>query len=363
MKAGDNAVLAGTAAPAAYAFGPFRLDIRKRRVWKGDHLVALTPKAFDTLLALVGQAGQVVDKDDLLHAVWPGTFVTDETLTQNIATIRRALGDSSERPEYIATIPRRGYQFIGVVTRGGTDRAISVALPGVPQLDTAPPVRNRFGSPLLIRVGVLAVIVGVGVAVAYSVRQRPEMRVSNSRIEPPPGMTLATGGVLSPDGGSIAYVAIDEWGTTALWVEKLGSAEPTRLPGTEQARNPFWSPDSKEIAFAVGKTLKRIAVGHAAPQLLADIESLGDRGGAWNPAGILLYSPMQQGPLCDSHSGAIRYSRRSHVSTRARGCIYGPTSFPMGAISSIVRLRLIHAARLPMLDRSTRRRSVLRSTE
>jgi eukaryotic-like serine/threonine-protein kinase len=304
MKAAHDAASADTAPPAAYAFGPFRLDIRKRRVWKGDHLVALTPKAFDTLLALVGQAGQIVDKDDLLHAVWPGTFVTDETLTQNIATIRRALGDSSESPEYIATIPRRGYQFIAVVTQEGTARAIPIAVPGVPKLGTPRPPTRSFRSPLVVRVGLVAVIVSVGVALVYSVRQRPEMPASNSRIQPPPGMTLVTGGVLSPDGESIAYVAIDEWGTTDLWVEKLGSAEPTRLAGTQKARNPFWSPDSKEIAFAVDNTLKRIVVGHTAPQLLAHIHSLGDRGGAWNSGGTILYSPMEQGPLCELTLGS-----------------------------------------------------------
>jgi len=79
-------------------------------------MVPLTRKAFDTLLALVQHGTQIVDKDDLLRIVWPRTFVSEETLTQNIATIRRALGDSSATPEYIATVPRRGYQFVALVT-------------------------------------------------------------------------------------------------------------------------------------------------------------------------------------------------------------------------------------------------------
>ncbi len=79
------------------------MDARKRRLWKGEQLVPLTPKAFETLLALVRKAGDVVEKDDLLEIVWPNVHVSEETLTQNISTIRKALGDTSEHPEYIAT--------------------------------------------------------------------------------------------------------------------------------------------------------------------------------------------------------------------------------------------------------------------
>ena len=116
VKAGINGLPVATSPAEVYAFGPYRLDVKKRRLWKGDQVVALTPKALETLLALVRLAGHVVDKDDLLKTVWPDTFVSEETLTQNISTLRKALGDTSERPEYIATVPRRGYQFIGEVT-------------------------------------------------------------------------------------------------------------------------------------------------------------------------------------------------------------------------------------------------------
>jgi DNA-binding winged helix-turn-helix (wHTH) protein len=131
-----------------YLFGPFRLDVAKRRVWRGDQLVPLTRKAFDTLLALLQQPGQVVDKEDLLRTVWPDTFISEETLTQNIATIRRAFGDSSERPEYIATIPRRGYQFIGVVALECTDRPVPDAASKA-STDAARVARDRHGNEVL----------------------------------------------------------------------------------------------------------------------------------------------------------------------------------------------------------------------
>ncbi len=92
----------------AYQFGVFRLDPAKRRLWRDDELVSLTPKAFETLLVLVERAGQVVEKDDILKRVWPDTFVEEATLAQNISTVRKALGDTAETPTYVATVPRRG---------------------------------------------------------------------------------------------------------------------------------------------------------------------------------------------------------------------------------------------------------------
>jgi TolB-like protein/Tfp pilus assembly protein PilF len=77
--------------------------------------VPLTLKAFDTLVALVEQQGQVVEKDDLMKRVWPDAFVEESNLTQNIFTLRRILGESAERLKYIETVPRRGYRFVAPV--------------------------------------------------------------------------------------------------------------------------------------------------------------------------------------------------------------------------------------------------------
>jgi len=74
-------------------------------------LVPLTPKVFDLLLMLVEKHGQVVEKHQLLDEVWPGTFVEEGNLTQNISVLRKALGGK----QYIQTIPRRGYRFVGDV--------------------------------------------------------------------------------------------------------------------------------------------------------------------------------------------------------------------------------------------------------
>jgi len=111
---------AATAAPAAeppecvYAFGPFRLDPASRRLLREGRPVALPPKAFDVLLALVERRGRIVEKDELLRLVWPDVVVEEGNLTQHVFTLRKVLGDEGGAP-FIATVPRRGYQFVAEV--------------------------------------------------------------------------------------------------------------------------------------------------------------------------------------------------------------------------------------------------------
>jgi Tol biopolymer transport system component/DNA-binding winged helix-turn-helix (wHTH) protein len=98
-----------------YEFGPFRLDPVKRRLLREGEPVQLTPKAFDTLLALVQQSGRTVEKDDLMRRVWPGAVVEENNLNQNITALRKCLGDTRQASRYIATIPGLGYRFVAEV--------------------------------------------------------------------------------------------------------------------------------------------------------------------------------------------------------------------------------------------------------
>ena len=100
-----------------YEFGPFRINVTERLLQRGDELVPLSPKVFDTLLILVENHGHVVEKRELMESLWPDTFVEESSLTQNISLIRRALTTSESDRQYIETIPKRGYRFIGDVTQ------------------------------------------------------------------------------------------------------------------------------------------------------------------------------------------------------------------------------------------------------
>ncbi len=98
-----------------YEFGPYRLDTIRRVLTRDGETISLAPKATEILTMLVTNAGELVEKDELLKRVWPDTFVEDSNLTQNIFTLRRVLGDERPGPKYIETVVRRGYRFIATV--------------------------------------------------------------------------------------------------------------------------------------------------------------------------------------------------------------------------------------------------------
>jgi Tol biopolymer transport system component/DNA-binding winged helix-turn-helix (wHTH) protein len=98
-----------------YEFDPFVLDASERVLMRGDDVVHLTPKEFETLLALVRGGGRVMSKEELLREIWPDTFVGEATLAQNVFTLRKALGEAESGKPYIETIPRRGYRFAAKV--------------------------------------------------------------------------------------------------------------------------------------------------------------------------------------------------------------------------------------------------------
>ncbi len=98
----------------AYSFGDFTLDLREGQLLSRDGgPVPLTPKAFETLVALVEHSGHVLSKDELMKKVWPDSFVEENNLSQNISQLRRALQSAGgdDAADFIETVPRRGYRF------------------------------------------------------------------------------------------------------------------------------------------------------------------------------------------------------------------------------------------------------------
>ena len=94
-------------------FGPFCLDENDQVLLRAGRRVPLPAKAVSTLIVLVRNKGHVVEKDDLMKEVWPNEFVEEGNLAQHIFMLRRAFGETANRPNYIETVPRRGYRFLG----------------------------------------------------------------------------------------------------------------------------------------------------------------------------------------------------------------------------------------------------------
>jgi TolB-like protein/Flp pilus assembly protein TadD len=98
----------------ALRFGPFVLDVPDRSLKRDGVPVPLTPKLFDLLIALVRNPGRLVEKDALLHSVWPDVAVEEGNLTKGIFSLRQVLEQDGTR--YIETVPKRGYRFAALVT-------------------------------------------------------------------------------------------------------------------------------------------------------------------------------------------------------------------------------------------------------
>ena len=100
---------------------------------------------------------------------------------------------------------------------------------------------------------------------------------------------------VSPDGGKVAFASVDSSGTSALWVRRFDSLTSTRLPGTEGASYPFWSPDGGQLAFYARGRLKRIGLDGDSVHVICEAEA--GRGGSWGPDGTVLLAPSLVGPL------------------------------------------------------------------
>jgi len=98
-----------------YEFDSFSVDREKRVLYRGDQPVQLTPKVFDTLLALIEDRGRILTKDELLQRIWGDTIVEEGGLARNISILRKVLGERPDEHRYIVTVPGKGYQFVAEV--------------------------------------------------------------------------------------------------------------------------------------------------------------------------------------------------------------------------------------------------------
>lgn len=103
----------------AYTFGPFTLEPQTRQLLRGDEEIHLSPKAFDLLQFLIEDRARAIPRAELHQRLWPETFVLETNLAGLVAEVRRALGDSADDPQYVRTMHRVGYWFIGSATDGG----------------------------------------------------------------------------------------------------------------------------------------------------------------------------------------------------------------------------------------------------
>jgi Tol biopolymer transport system component/DNA-binding winged helix-turn-helix (wHTH) protein len=289
------------AAPPPVRFGVFELDLQTRELRKHGIRLKLQEQPFHVLQALLERPGEVVSREELQHRICPGgAFVDfDQSLNRAINKLREALGDGAGIPRFIETLPRRGYRFIAPVERAPTpepDRspAFQTKVVGIEERRMPRWVFTAGGAAALLTIVVAPLTLS-------SFREKPAATpVIRVALGPPENTSfyLADGTIrsiaVSPDGRRVAF-GVRSGRDNQLWVRSLDGLTAEPLPGTENSAFPFWSPDSRSLAFASGGKLKKVDLGGGPVLTLAAAPNL--RGGTWSRGGVILFAPSLSGPL------------------------------------------------------------------
>ncbi len=293
-----------------YEFGPFRMDPDKQVLLRDGQLIAVPPKAFETLLVLVRRGREVVSKEELLNAIWPDSFVEEANLSQHIFKLRKALGDTLEGERYIVTLPGRGYRFavpVRTITDGSealiaqmhsrTEIMIEEHAPELVETQPALPPPAHLRRKWLLRTGVAAAI-AIVVGAFFLYRSLPAPPAVSTQWEQLTFFTdSAVYPALSSDGRMLAFIrgSSSFFGAGDIYVELLPGGEPVQLTHDSMSKlAPSFSPDNSQIAYSIINpfdTLEVPVLGGEPHLLLPNSSSL-----TWIEGGKrLLYSEMVEG--------------------------------------------------------------------
>jgi DNA-binding winged helix-turn-helix (wHTH) protein/TolB-like protein/Tfp pilus assembly protein PilF len=214
-----------------YAFGPFLLDTRERRLLRDGEAVPLTLKAFDLLQVLVENQGHLMHKEELLRRVWPDAAVEENNLTVTISTLRKALDEGPADRQYIETVPRRGYRFVADL-RPAAEAAGSAPVSGGPgAVEPARGPRGRRAVPLALAATVLSAL-ALGALAWVSKRSQPA-----ASAVPVRSMAVLPFRSLTNDseylGLGLADAVITRLGRTKLLVRSTGAVQKYAVPGLD----------------------------------------------------------------------------------------------------------------------------------
>lgn len=306
-------------AQSIYRFDDVLVDCENYRIRKREETRALGPRAFDLLIYLITQRGRVVDKQELFEQVWKETFVTDNALTKAVKEIRRALGDDTDAPRYIETVPRRGYRFIAELLEAASANPAAPLADALPALlapppgaadETVTPKAKAFAPSALMSEAVepaapsrltlslskgaaatLALIAVAALALlGWRLLAKPDRRDGSPGLKPTqvtawPGLDIHP--ALAPDGRAIAYSS-DHSGAFEIYVKPLapGSREIQITADGEQNFEPAWSPDGQYLAY---HSMNRhgVCVVPASGGKVRPLTPFGSRP-AWSPDGKLI---------------------------------------------------------------------------
>ena len=254
-----------------YEFGPFLLEPQARRLSRNGEPVLLAVPEFELLLLLVRKHGQVVEKSEIMEAIWPNVEVEENNLTVRMSALRRALGETKGNHPYIQTMSGRGYCLIAEVKEipsppvtetaetdaQGDKPKFAEGPPGPQSVDSSPvnvPRRKwelrRFTLYVVLAIAVLTTFLLYVVLRPQKARESeaPAQSMKISRVTQTGRVRSAS---LSPDGQNIAYV--DQNGEMySLWLQRPGTNHPLQLlpPAKLFYTNPSFSRDGNTLYYS-----------------------------------------------------------------------------------------------------------------
>jgi Tol biopolymer transport system component/DNA-binding winged helix-turn-helix (wHTH) protein len=264
-----------------YEFGPFHLDPTRRVLLKQGEPLKLFPKEFDTLLALVERSGELLEKDELMRKVWQDSIVEESNLATNISHLRKLLGETRDKHDYIVTVPGHGYRFVAGVTQAFDELIVRerarITIEESEETDVVDEViskkPNVTGSQialtamlsqmtkvqaLVVTAAILTVLAVSAGLVSHSLRRSAANPFQNVTVKQLTSNSRATIATLSPDGKLFVY-ASREAGNEGLWLGTVSGADAVCL-------RPYADVTYRSINFSPdGSTVFYVAVGEGSP--------------------------------------------------------------------------------------------------
>jgi Tol biopolymer transport system component/DNA-binding winged helix-turn-helix (wHTH) protein len=276
-----------------YEFGQFKIDVANRQLLRDGTPVPLAPKVWDALFVMVESSGRILEKEELMDRLWPDCFVEEGNLAQIIFQLRKALGESAAKQQYIETIPKRGYRFVAEIRRVNGEfeqHSIQSIGTGNTEEGTTVPTRQsevrNYKKRAVIAGAVLSLAVTAAFSLTYFLRWNPMTGGSAASPEAKSIRLLTSSGnaqrpALSPDGKYVAYV-LDEAGRQSINMRQVNATGNAQVipPAEVNYLGITFSPDGSYIYYVVqekdqpNRTLYQAPVLGGTPRkILAGVDS------------------------------------------------------------------------------------------
>ena len=258
--------------PQFYEFGEFRLDAAKRLLWHNGEIVPLMPKAFDVLLKLVQNRGQVVTKDDLMTSVWHDTVIEENSLNVNVSALRKIFREKPNEHRFIVTVPGMGYEFVAdvrevwnepILPEPPNDLGLGNANFGLNFGQTTNPqsvIRNpQSKRTVLFTIGAVVILIITGFGLSRLWNSSTVTQENHAPFQVTHLAKLTSGKAfqvaISPDGKQVAYIK-EEADGQSLWLRQVAIDSEVRLVAPQKAnyREVVYGRDGNFIYYTTFET-------------------------------------------------------------------------------------------------------------